>query len=261
MAFEFDLAGKVAIVTGASRGIGRAIAVALAEQGATIVATGRDQAALEATRERLGKAPRTTLVSADLRDAAAVTNLVETAVAEHGRIDIVVNSAGATKRGDFLDLPDEDVLDGFALKYHAAVRLCRAAWPHLKASSGSIVNISGIGAHTPSAEFTIGGPVNAALINFTKAIADRALEEGIRVNLVSPGHIVTDRLTGRIETLARSRGEDFEAARERMRVANGITRFGEVEDIANMVVFLCSPLASYVHGASIDVDGGATRGI
>ncbi len=174
---------------------------------------------------------------------------------------MLVNNAGATKRGGFFALADEDMVDGFALKFHGTVRFCKAAWPHLKAARGTIVNIAGIGAHTAAAEFTIGGPVNSALINFTKAIAEQAMRGGIRVNLVNPGHIETDRLTGRLKKFAGERGLSYEdAAAERLR-SMGLTRFGKPVDIARMVAFLCSPFADYVHGATIDVDGGATRGI
>lgn len=263
MPFQPELTGKVAVVTGASRGIGRAIAVELARYGAVIVAAGRDEAALgetnEAVRAVSGK-PASTFV-ADLSQKDAPGRMIEEALRLHGRLDILVNNAGATKRGDFLELSDDDVQEGFALKYHATVRACRAAWPHLKASGGSIVNISGIAAHTPDAEFTIGGPVNSALNNFTKAIADRALADDVRVNLICPGHIVTDRLSTRIRALAEKLGCGFEEAREKLRISYGINRFGSSEDIANVVVFLCSPMAAYIHGATINVDGGATRGL
>jgi 3-oxoacyl-[acyl-carrier protein] reductase len=263
MSFHPELTGKVAVVTGASRGIGRAIAVELARYGATIVAAGRDETALDETSEAIravsGK-PASSFV-ADLSDKDAPERMIEEAARLHGRLDILVNNAGATKRGDFLELSDADVQEGFALKYHASVRACRAAWPHLKASGGSIVNISGIGAHTPDAEFTIGGPVNSALINFTKAIADRGLADDIQVNLICPGHIVTDRLSTRIRALAEKLGCGFDEAREKLRISYGITRFGSPEDIANTVVFVCSPMAAYIHGATINIDGGATRGL
>ncbi|HEY9566545.1 MAG TPA: SDR family oxidoreductase, partial [Thalassobaculum sp.] len=110
-------------------------------------------------------------------------------------------------------------------------------------------------------EFTIGGPVNSALLNFTKALAQRALAEGVRVNALCPGHIVTDRLHARIEAYARQHGVPVEEAREALRRQYGIHRFGEPHDIAAMVAFLCSDRAAYVHGATIVVDGGATPGI
>ena len=108
---------------------------------------------------------------------------------------------GATKRGDFLTLTDEEWTDGFALKFYAAMRLSRAAWPYLQASHGRIINIIGVGGRTGSAEFTIGGAVNAALMNLTKALADRGVKDGVRVNAINPGSIATERLQTRIRTM------------------------------------------------------------
>ena len=127
-------------------------------------------------------------------------------IARFGRIDIVVNNAGATPRGDFLAFDDAAWDDGFALKFFGAVRLCRAAWPHLVEAQGCIVNIAGIGGRTGNAEFTIGGSVNAALLNLTKALADRGVRDGVRVNAVNPSGIATERTQVRIDRLAAERG-------------------------------------------------------
>ena len=253
---------RTAIVTGASRGLGRAIALELAGEGCAIVLAARDSALLErvADEARAAGAPDALAVPGDLSQPEQPARVVEATVARFGGLDILVNNAGATRRGDFLDLADEDHLAGFALKYHATVRFCRAAWTHLERSHGVIINISGIGAQTPEPEFTIGGPVNSALLNFTKALSKRATGN-MRVNALCPGHIITDRLHARIETHAKQHGVGLDEAREAMRRSLGIRRFGEPRDIAATVAFMSSDRAAYMHGETVIVDGGATPGL
>ncbi len=257
------LAGKSAIVTGASRGIGAAIALALAGHGARVMLTARDHDLLMRQADEIDRQTgvRPAFLAGDLRLAETCQRVVTGAVDQFGGLDILVNNAGATRRGPFLEMADEDYLDGFALKFHAAVRLCRLSWEHLKRRNGSLVNISGIAARTPGPDFTVGGPVNAAVVNFTKAIAEQGLRDGVRVNAINPGHIATDRLQTRIQRIAAEHGASLAEAEDIARRQYGIGSFGEAADIANVVAFLCSDQAAYVHGATIDVDGGATKGI
>jgi NAD(P)-dependent dehydrogenase (short-subunit alcohol dehydrogenase family) len=254
---NLQLSGKVAIVTGASRGIGRAIAEVLAAEGMRLVLAARSLDQLEALAVSLGS--DCLVQPADLREPDAPAALVAAAVERYSRLDLLVNNAGATKRGDFLSLPEADWSDGFALKFFGAMRCCRAAWPHLRASQGAIVNIVGVGGRTGSAEFTIGGSVNAALLNLTKALADRGVSEGVRVNAINPGSILTDRLHVRVRTLAAEQGIDEGEAMRRMAQRLGVARFGEPAEIARAVAFLASPLAAYCQGAILDIDGGQTR--
>lgn len=251
------LNGKVAIVTGASRGIGRAIAQELAAEGMRLALAARTQSELESLAESL--AVETLVHAADLREAGAPQRLVAAAVERFGRLDLLVNNAGATQRGDFLALPDAAWEDGFALKFYAAMRCCRAAWPHLIASRGCVVNIVGVGGRTGSAEFAIGGAVNAALLNLTKVLADRGVADGVRVNAVNPGSIATERLTRRLRQAAAEMGGDEQAAAAAMLRGSRVARFGEPAEIARAVAFLASPQAAYCQGAVLDVDGGATR--
>src|SRR5262245_9472691 len=208
---ELGLKGKVALVTGASRGIGRAIAIELAREGCNVALAARSAAGMGETgdviREDLGRKAITH--AADLREKGAAEDFVAAALREFGRIDLIVNNAGATKRGDFLTLTDEDFFDGFALKFHGYVRLARAAWPHLRQSKGTMINIIGAGGRTASADFTIGGSVNAALYNFTKAMAQLGLRDGVRVVAINPGSIETDRLKARIATIAKDDNVDL----------------------------------------------------
>ena len=167
---ELGLNGKTALVTGASRGPGAAIAPELAKEGMNLCLVARDLAKLNEVAAAIHATAnvRTTVHATALRDPAAGGS----AVSAPGQLDLLVNNAGATKRADFFTLTEEDWQDGFASKFHGYVRMTRAAWPHLQSVKGNIVNIVGIGSRAGSAEFTIGGSVNVAILNFTKAMAD-----------------------------------------------------------------------------------------
>lgn len=143
----------------------------------------------------------------------------------------------------------------------AAVRLTRAAWPHLKARRGSVLNIIGAGGRTPGAEFTIGGSVNGACLSFTKAIADLGIQDGIQVNAINPGRIKTDRLRQMLIDEAARHGGDMEAAEQALAGNMSVVRLGEPEDVANLAAYMVSPQSRYLQGAMIDLDGGQTKTI
>jgi NAD(P)-dependent dehydrogenase (short-subunit alcohol dehydrogenase family) len=256
---DLQLTDHVAIVTGASRGIGRAIAETLAGEGMHVVLAARSRETLEAIAGALSPAPF--VQALDLREPDAPGRVVRATLARFGRLDLLVNNAGDTKRGDFLALTEDDWRGGFGLKFDAARRACHAAWPHLRATRGSIVNIAGLGGRVASAEFTIGGAVNAAMINLTKALADRGVRDGIRVNAINPGSIGTDRLQARIQTFAGERQVSRDEAAVQLARTLGIARFGEPAEIARLVAFLASPLAAFCQGAIIDADGGQNRAV
>ena len=254
---DLSLSNKVAIVTGASRGIGKAIAETLSTEGMNVVLVARSRDLLDALAKSL---PTGSLIQAiDLREAGSVQQVIAATIEKFGKLDLLVNNAGATKRGDFLALTDEEWSDGFALKFYGAMRLSRAVWQYLRASQGTIINIIGIGGRTASAEFTIGGAVNAALMNLTKALADRGIKDGVRVNAINPGSITTERLQIRIRNYSREHHIALEEAAQRMPKEMKIARFGDPFEIARAVAFLASPQAAYIQGAILDVDGGTTR--
>jgi 3-oxoacyl-[acyl-carrier protein] reductase len=262
MADAKPLEGKVAIVTGASRGIGRAIALRLAQDGASLVLAARTEGDLaKVASEIKSTGGKATIVAGDLRDPGAPGALVKATLDAHGAIDIVVNNAGATKRGDFFELTDADWTDGFALKLLGAVRLTRAAWTQLKARRGSVLNIIGAGGRTPGAEFTIGGSVNGACLSFTKAIADIGIGDGVQVNAINPGRIKTDRFQQTLAAEAVQHRGDVNAALQAIVRKSNIVRLGEPEDVANLAAFMVSPSSRYMQGALIDLDGGQTKTI
>lgn len=254
---DLKLRGKVVVITGASRGIGRAAAGIFAEEGARLVLAARSRDLLELAASQTSGEVLT--VADDLRHADAPGRLIDAAMAHFGRIDVLVNNAGATRRGSALELGEEDWQDGFALKFYGAVRCSRAAWPHLKAAGGSIVNTVGVGGRTASADFAIGGAVNAALLNLTKSLAALGTRDGVRVNAANPGSIATERLERRVQSLAVERNISVEAAAQAMANRLGVDRFGTPAEAARVIAFLASPAASYCHGAIVDVDGGQTR--
>jgi 3-oxoacyl-[acyl-carrier protein] reductase len=260
---ELGLNGKVALVTGASRGIGAAIAMELAREGVHVCLVARDVAKLNEVASAVhGIANvRTAIHAADLREPAAAVAAVKAATDVFDRLDILVNNAGATKRADFFTLTEEDWQDGFALKFHGYVRMTRAAWPHLRSVKGNIVNIVGVGSRTGSAEFTIGGSVNVAILNFTKAMADIGVKDGVRVNAINPGLIETERFGRNIERTMHNRSCSREEAIAFLLSSHGTTRVGRPDEIGAMTAFLASDKADFLQGSIIDVDGGATRSL
>ena len=253
---------RLAVISGASKGIGYAIAEAL-------IADGCDVMLLASNEENLRKAA-TALASnsaqvhwdaQDLRTVAGCTSAMEATVAKFGRVDILVNCAGATKSGLFLEQPEEEWSDGFALKFYAAVRLARLAWPHLIKTQGCIINIVGGFARTPEADFLVGGAVNAALANFSKGLSKQGMRDGVRVNAIYPGQTETDRVQTIFAAKAQREGSTVAKVREQELKRQGLARLGQPADVAQLTRYLCSDEAAHIQGIAIAVDGGATAGL
>jgi 3-oxoacyl-[acyl-carrier protein] reductase len=254
---ELGLQGKIALVTGSSRGIGRGIALALAGEGCDVMLTGRDQQALDDAAAAIrAKGRRGAIAVLDLRERGGPEQLIETVRREFGALDILLNNAGTTKRGDFFALTDADWDDGYALKFFAHVRLARAAWPLLKERHGSLIAIGGTSGRKPHADFTIGSSVNAAVAAFTKCLADRGKIDGVQVNCIHPSLVETERQWRRIRAEMARTGLPEQQVRDDMARETGITRYGTVEDVADLVTFIVSARATWLHGATIDLDGG-----
>lgn len=257
-----ELNGKVAVVAGGSKGIGLACASKLAADGADIflVASNRERLSAAAGRIKSETGRAVQFHAADLRTLEGCAASHAAAQKAFVRCDILVNSAGATKGGIFPEQPDEEMIDGFALKFHGAVRLCRLFWPQLKEGNGSVVNIVGGFARTPAADFMVGGAVNAALANFSKALADKGLADDVNVNWIHPGLTVTERLEGIFADRAGQQGKTRDEIEAASIAAEGIRRLGRPEDVAGLVAYLCSPAARHIHGAGLVVDGGGSKG-
>ena len=259
MAGEFD--GKIVVISGASRGIGRGIALAFAREGAqTVLASSSEQNLAAAAKAVAAEGPPPLTVAGDLRKLEACEQLFKRVNERFQRCDVLVNNAGATRAGAFLELPDAVWLDGFALKFFGCVRLTRLFWPLLKASQGSVVNIVGGAARTPDAEFLIGGAVNAAVANFSKGLSKLGNRDNVNVNVIHPGNTDTERQDELRRQRAAALGRSVDELRAEALTKSNMRRFGKPEDIAALALFLCSERARHVQGTAIAVDGGATPG-
>jgi 3-oxoacyl-[acyl-carrier protein] reductase len=259
---DLGLTGKVALVTGSSRGIGRGVAVTLAQEGCDVMLTGRDKAALDgvvAEVQKLGR--KAAYETTDLRQDGAPAALAAATKRAFGRLDILVNNAGTTKRGDFLELTDADWQDGYALKFFAHVRLTRAVWPMLVDTKGAMITIGGTSGRMPIAAFTIGSSVNAAAAAFSKAMADRGKTDGVQVNTIHPSYVETERFWRRIKADMERTGLSEAEVREWHRKDIGVMRFGTPEEIGGLIAFTVSPRGRWLHGATIDMDGGEVKGL
>lgn len=257
---ELGLGGKVAIVTGGSKGIGRAAALGLVAEGAAVMVCARGQDALDEVVAAAGPASRERIaaLAADLTDGAAIKRVVAHCVAQFGRVDILVNNAGSARPGEFLKLDDQAWLDDWQLKFFGYVRMVREVLPHMeRQGAGVILNIIGAAAMNPRRSYMIGGAANAALNHFTKALADEGAKSGVRVVGINPGPILTERLLKMRTGLTQS----AEAADEAFRKMTPLGRVGKVEEVADLIMFMASERAAFIHGANITIDGGYTQGL
>ena len=260
MAGEFE--SKIVVISGGSRGIGRGIALAFARVGAQTVIASSSQSNLAAAAKAIaaeGTAPLA--VAGDLRTLEGCQRLFARVNETYRHCDVLINNAGATRAGGFLDLPDEVWLDGFALKFFGCVRLTRLFWPLLKAARGSLVNIVCGAGRTPDAEFLIGGSVNAAVANFSKGLSKLGNRDDVNVNVIHPGNTDTERQQQLREQRAAASGRSVEELRAEALTKSNMRRFGTPQDIAALALFLCSEQARHVQGTAIAVDGGATPGL
>jgi 3-oxoacyl-[acyl-carrier protein] reductase len=253
---------SVAIVTGASQGIGQATAVRLARDFSALVLVARNRSNLEETAEAVRAAGSKALViDADLAGPEAAQAVVDQTLAAFGRIDALLNIAGAVPQIDLFEMTDDQWEDGLGLKLHGARRLTIAAWPALKAAKGSVVLMSGNSALFPKASYAAVGTINAAIVALAKAFSDRGVIDGVQVNSVLPGPVMTGRRRSYLEHWAPLHGMTVEEATANFPKEAGIARYGEPEEIAELMAFLVSPGARWMTGASLRMDGGEVKSI
>jgi 3-oxoacyl-[acyl-carrier protein] reductase len=261
---DLELGGKTALVTGGSRGIGRAVALGLAREGARVAICSRSAESLATTAAdiRVKTGAEVVQVPADLSTLAGVTAVASRTVEHFGGLDILVNNAGAIRGGDFLKIPDEQWMGDWSLKLLGYVRMARAVFPVMQQQGGGrICNVVGAAARNPSPGYMVGGTANAALINFTKALADLGAPTQILVTAVSPAATATERWESLIAQQATAAGKRPEEMRADAMRGYPLGRIGTSEDVADLVCFLVSARASFLTGITITIDGGATRGV
>ena len=251
---ELGLKGKVAIVTGATEGIGRATALKLAEEGASVAICARKQEPLDRTSAEIKKKGSEVLaVSADMGKKADVERFMKAVIDRFGRIDILVNNAGTSMRGKFLELDDEKWSSDIELKVFGAIRCTRLAVPHMKKQGGGrIVNITISSAKQPGAESYPTSVSRAAGLALTKALSKEYAADNIRVNTVCIGKIKS----GQHERRFKRDGKPAEVYYAEAAKDIPMGRVGEAEEVANVIAFLVSNAASYVTGTSVNLDGG-----
>lgn len=263
---SLNLQGRVALVTGASKGIGFAVAKALHERGARIVGLARNEADLKEAAAQMGADDGTFhAIVADVTDDASVRAAVADAVAWGGQLDILVNSAGPQLTPSPLAETDTDVLANYLnVKLLGFHRVAAAALPHISTSgTGRIINVSGQTATTFVPNAGVTGIVNAAVIAFSKYLAAEAAPSNILVNTISPGMTLTQGWLDRHDAMANAQGKTADEVRADLVAGAGIKigRWAEPEEVAKTVVFLSSDLSSYLSGSLIEVDGGLSKAV
>lgn len=261
---DLGLTGKVALVTAASKGLGKGIATQLAREGADVIISSRSEEALRAAAVEIaaagGREPL--VVAADVSDAAALERLVAAAIGRFGRIDILVNNAGGPAPGMFFDIGDEQWQKAVDLLLLSTVRLTRLIVPQMRERKwGRIVNSTSVSVKQPIANLLLSNSVRTAVIGLAKSLAAELARDGITVNNLLPGSIYTDRIEQLNRATAERTGRPLEEVRRAAEADIPVGRYGTVEEYAAAAAFLASEQASYITGVSLLVDGGVYRGL
>jgi 3-oxoacyl-[acyl-carrier protein] reductase len=253
---------SVAIITGASQGIGRATAIRLARDFSAIVLAARDKDNLEKTAtDAMSLGAEAMVYALDLRQPQSAKSIIEGTLEHFGRIDALLNIAGAVPQIDLFQMTDAQWDDGTGLKLNGARRLTIEAWDALKASNGSVVFMSGSAAFDPKPGYAAVATINAAINALAKAFAEQGIKDGVQVNSVSPGAVMTGRRQSFFEKWAPEHNLTVEEAIKKFPEQAGITRLGKPDEIAELMAYLVSPAAKWMTGSAVRMDGGEIKSI
>ncbi|MBI1927297.1 SDR family oxidoreductase [Candidatus Poribacteria bacterium] len=261
---NLGLKDKVAVVGASSKGLGKAIALGLAEEGAKVTICARNTDVLEATaaeiREKTGA--EILAVPTDVSQPEQVKALINSAVERFGGIDILVNNAGGPRAGRFADLSPEDYQAALNLNLMSTINLCRAVVPIMRQRGGGrVINLTSVSVKQPIDGLMLSNMARTGVIGFAKTLALELAADKILVNNVCPGIIFTDRIQQLATVRAKEAGVTFDQAIANMTKDIPLGRIGDPQEFANLVVFLASERASYITGATIQVDGGLVKGL
>ncbi len=264
MTMDFGIRNKVAIVTAASKGLGKATALALAQEGAKLVICSRDKKEIEQTAKELQLKTKTSVfpVVADVSKVNHLKILVATAKRRFGTVHILVSNAGGPPHGDFLALPDKEWQRGVELTLMSTVRLMRLVLPMMiKQRWGRIITITSITAKQPINELLVSSTIRPGLLGLTKVLSNQYAHENITINTVCPGYILTDRQKELMETRSAKDKMTMEGYLSNMAKDIPAGRMGRPEEIGSVIAFLASAKASYINGVNLLIDGGLAKGI
>jgi 3-oxoacyl-[acyl-carrier protein] reductase len=261
---DLELKNKVAIVGGASKGLGRACAEVLAEEGAKLVMCSRTQADLEkAAQEIRGKTNAEVLVFAgDLEKHATIQALIAATIKHFGRLDVLVNNSGGPPLAKSYNATEEQWATAVQRSLLYFARMSREALPHLKKQGGGrIINILASTVYQPIANLALSGATRMGVVAFAKSLADEVGRDGILVNNVCPGSLLSERMLGNVQARAKELGISVEEALVERAKETALGRIGEPRELANLVAFLASGKSTYITGTTIRVDGGLVRSV